>query len=177
MSVAMIHDLYAHHHWANRRLLDAATKLGSAAERPVGTQFTAPTLVGMFAHIGDVDALWLARWKGVPPAPSAMAGVTTLAALGPHWDAVEDEQRRFLEALTSDALERVVDYTFQGGRPGRLPLAVLLHHVTDHGTHHRSEIATMITMLGAAPPPCGVAMYRLLRSGQEREAASAHGAL
>ncbi len=177
MSVAIIHDLYAHHHWANRRLLDAATKLGSAAERPVGTQFTAPTLVGMFAHIGDVDALWLARWKGVPPPPSAMAGVTTLAALGPHWDAVEDEQRRFLEALTSDALERLVDYTFQGGRPGRLPLAVLLHHVTDHGTHHRSEIATMITMLGAAPPPCGVAMYRLLRCGQEREAASAHGAL
>jgi uncharacterized radical SAM superfamily protein len=48
-------------------------------------------------------------------------------------------------------------------RRGRVPL---LQHVPNHATHHRSEIATMITMISGSPPDTGVNSYLLLRTGQ-----------
>jgi uncharacterized damage-inducible protein DinB len=42
----------------------------------------------------------------------------------------------------------------------------LLQHVANHATHHRSEVATMLTMLSGSPPDTGIATYRLLVSGQ-----------
>jgi uncharacterized damage-inducible protein DinB len=32
--------------------------------------------------------------------------------------------------------------------------------VVNHATHHRSEIATMITLISGSPPDTGIATYR-----------------
>jgi len=39
-------------------------------------------------------------------------------------------------------------------------LGPLLQHVVNHATHHRSEIATMITLISASPPDTGLNTYR-----------------
>ena len=49
-----------------------------------------------------------------------------------------------------------------------LSLGLLLHHVPDHGTHHRSEIATMLTMVSGSPPGTGLARFIAIRSGQDQ---------
>jgi uncharacterized damage-inducible protein DinB len=40
--------------------------------------------------------------------------------------------------------------------------------VTDHGTHHRSEIATMLTMVSGSPPGTGLARFIFVCSTQDR---------
>jgi hypothetical protein len=64
------------------------------------------------------------------------------------WDALEDEQQAFVESLSVSDLARPVTYTSAlfGNKSFELPLGVLMQHVANHATHHRSEIATMITM-------------------------------
>ena len=163
-----IRCLYDHHRWANHRLLDVAAALGEeAVVREVGTQFTAPTLKGVFFHIYGVDLLWLARWNGSSPstAPSE-AEVPTLAVLRERWSELEAEQATYLARLTEPGLEAVVEFRLISGKEYRLPLWALLQHVPDHGTHHRSEIATMLTMLSGSPPGTGLALYHSLRTGQ-----------
>jgi uncharacterized damage-inducible protein DinB len=59
-----------------------------------------------------------------------------------------------------------VEYTSPQGMRVRLPLEPLLHHVVNHATHHRSEIATMLTMISGSPPDTGRATYELTRTGQ-----------
>src|SRR5687767_4930336 len=168
MSLSAVHTLYEHHWWANRTLLDTTAKLGEAkAAQEIGTQFSEPSLKRMFFHIFGVDGLWLARWQGVSPT-SIPEEPGTLAELGERWVNLEREQKTFLDALQEDDLDLLIDYRLLSGKAYRQPLGLLLHHVTDHGTHHRSEIATMLTMTSGSPPGTGLARFIAIRSGQDQ---------
>ena len=167
MSLAAVRTLYDHHWWANRTLLETAATLGEpAATRAVGAQFSEPSLHRMFFHLFGVDSLWLARWQGVSPT-SIPDEPPTLAALRERWVTLEREQKTFLDGLVDADFDRLISFRLLSGKSYRLPLGLLLHHVTDHGTHHRSEIATMLTMVSGSPPGTGLARFLAIRSGQE----------
>jgi uncharacterized damage-inducible protein DinB len=91
----------------------------------------------------------------------------TLAALGERWVGLEREQATYLDGLRESDLTQVVHFRLLSGKAYAQPLALLLHHVTDHGTHHRSEIATMLTMASGSPPGTGLARFIAIRSGQD----------
>ena len=148
MSVHMFRELYAYHRWANRRLFDVGTALGEElVSRDVGTQFSYTTVRRMFGHLYGADWIWLARWKGVATTTIPGAEFQTLAAIRAPWD----------------DLERVIEYRNQEGKPLRAPLYPLLQHVANHATHHRSEIATMLTMISGSPPDSGINAYLLTK--------------
>jgi uncharacterized damage-inducible protein DinB len=154
--------LYAYHWWANRRLFELTTGLGEeAAGRDIGKQFSFPTLRGMLAHLYGADFNWLARWKGQPTGPIPGGDIPTLSELRLRWEILELEQRAFVEALTPADLSRVVAYKSLDGKPLRVPLWPLLQHVPNHATHHRSELATMITMISGSPPDTGILTFHL----------------
>jgi len=160
MSMQLIHELWSYHHWANRRLFGVTVALGEeVAAREVGRQFSEPTLRGMFAHLYAADRLWLERWKGRASATIAESGAATLAELRPRWDALESEQRRFLGTLAESDLGRVFEVVSPDGQKFTRPLGVMLLHVPNHATHHRSEIATMLTIINASPPDTGIHSY------------------
>jgi uncharacterized damage-inducible protein DinB len=159
----LIRGLYDYHWWANRRLYDVAAGLGEeVAGRDVGGQFSYPTLRRMFGHLYGADWLWLARWKGTSPARLPGDEFARLADVRAPWDALEAEQHAFLNSLGDDGLARVVPWTNTEGKAFSQPLWALLQHVANHATHHRSEIATMLTMVSGSPPDTGVTTFRLL---------------
>ncbi len=163
----LIRELYVYHRWANRRLFDAAAALGEdAAGREVGKQFSFPTVTRMLAHIYGADWVWLMRWKGTSPTKLPGGEIESLAALREKWDAVEREQHAFVESLAPADLGRIVDYRNLEGKPFRLPLGPLLQHVANHATHHRSEVATMLTMISGSPPSTDLVTYHLVKTGQ-----------
>jgi uncharacterized damage-inducible protein DinB len=160
-SVGLVRGLYDYHWWANHRLFGVARALGEeTARRDVGKQFSFPTLKGMFAHICAADSLWLSRWQGVPTGRlMGDADFATLAELRSRWDRLEAEQKTFVDGLTSADLDRVVSYKNTEGRALAGPLWRYLQHVPNHATHHRSEIATMLTMISGSPSDSGIATY------------------
>jgi uncharacterized damage-inducible protein DinB len=167
MSTAMIRDLYEYHRWANRTLFDVAATLGAeACARDMGRHFSFPTLARMFAHVYGADWVWLARWKGTSPTVLPGAELTTMTMVRTAWDALEAEQRSFVEGLKDADLARVVDYRNTEGRPFSAPLGPLLQHVPNHATHHRSEIATMLTLIKESPPDTGMNTWVLRRAGR-----------
>src|SRR5262249_9088919 len=112
MSVELIRELYDYHRWANRRLFDvAAAGLGDAVSRDMGEQWSVPTVKGMFTHLCSADLIWLSRWNGVSPTRMLSdADVPTLADLRVRWDAVEADQRAFVEGLNAADLVRQIAY-------------------------------------------------------------------
>ena len=164
MSVEMFRGLYDYHRWANRKLYDVATGLGEdLVSRDVGKQFSYSTVRRMFGHLYGADRLWLARWTGVTLPTVPGAEFTTLASIRAPWDETEREQRAFVEALSQADLDRVIEYRNTEGKAFRAPLWPLLQHVANHATHHRSEIATMITMISGSPPDTGLNTYLLAK--------------
>jgi uncharacterized damage-inducible protein DinB len=162
MSIAAIRTLYERHWWANRLLAETAEALGeSVVAREIGRQFSAPSLKGLLYHIYEVDRLWLSRWNGISPTsvPAETDEAPTLAALRDRWVTLEKEQASFLNGLRENDLTRVVEYRLISGKDYRVALELLLYHVVDHGTHHRSEVATMLTMVSGSPPGTGLALF------------------
>jgi uncharacterized damage-inducible protein DinB len=84
----------------------------------------------------------------------------TLDALRTAWDTFETEQRAYVEGLTDADFGRVVNFKNTQGIEGHVALSPLLQHVVNHATHHRSEAATMITLISGSPPDTGMATYR-----------------
>jgi uncharacterized damage-inducible protein DinB len=169
MSTAMVRDLYDYHRWANRRLFDVAAALGEeACARELGAHFSVPTLRKMFAHLYAADSNWLQRWKGVSPPGSPFIDMASMAELRSKQDALEVEQKAFVEALDEASLGRVIEYKNSQGQAFRQPLGVMLQHVANHATHHRSEVATMLTIISTSPPDTGINTWELLRTGQMR---------
>ena len=167
----LIREMWEYHYWANRELFDVTMKLGEdVAGRDMGTHFSAPTLRGLFNHVYGADRWWLERWKGTR-APALAPGdvyygdeVKTLAELRPKWDALESEQRRYLAGLTDADLTRTIEGTTRFGTPFSRPFRMLLLHVPNHATHHRSEIATMLTLVSGSPPDTGINSYYASKS-------------
>ncbi len=163
----LIRGLYAYHRWANRRLFEEAAKLGeAAAAREVGKQFSFPTIRRMLAHVYGADWIWLMRWKGTSPTKLPGEEIESLAALREKWDATEQEQQAFIDSLTPADLGRTVEYKNTEGKAFRLALGPLLQHVANHATHHRSEVATMLTMISGSPPNTDLVAYHLVKTGQ-----------
>ena len=162
MSTTLIREHYDYHRWANRRLFDLAVGLGpEAVTRDMGKHWSFPTLKGMFAHVYGADRLWLARWKGESPKRIyGDADFASMADLRGSWDALEAEQRAFVEGLGEVDLARPLEYQNTEGAQFRVALGPLLQHVVNHATHHRSEAATMITLISGSPPDTGISSYR-----------------
>jgi uncharacterized damage-inducible protein DinB len=164
--------LYDYHWWANHRLFDVAVALGDeAAQRELGKHFSFPTLKATFAHIYGADFVWLMRWKGqMLERMPGDADVPSLAVLRSKWDDLEKSQREFIDGLRANDLGRIVEfrsvaYPRPDGGAYRIPLWPLLQHVPNHATHHRSEIATMITMISGSPPATDLALYYFRTQG------------
>jgi uncharacterized damage-inducible protein DinB len=163
MSAELIREHYDYHRWANRRLFDVAHSLGTEATgRDLGKHWSFPTLKAMFAHLCAADSVWLSRWKG--QSPTRLLGdkdFASMADLREKWDALEAEQRAFVESLKDADLTRSVEYKNTEGAQFRVPLGPLLQHVVNHATHHRSEVATMLTIISGSPPDTGINTYRV----------------
>ena len=161
MSIALIREHYDYHHWANRRLFDLASGLGEGVTRDMGAHWSFPTLKSMFAHIYGADNVWLTRWKGSSPSRlSGDADFASMIDLRAKWGALEAEQREFVAGLAEADLTRPVQYRNTEGKEFQVALGALLQHVVNHATHHRSEAATMITLISGSPPDTGINTYR-----------------
>jgi uncharacterized damage-inducible protein DinB len=82
-----------------------------------------------------------------------------VADLRNSWDALEAVQKAFIAALGTADLKRQLDYKATDGKPFSQPLWQLLQHVVNHATHHRSEVATMVTMIKGSPKSTDMVLY------------------
>jgi uncharacterized damage-inducible protein DinB len=159
---AVIGPLIDYNFWANRRVLDSVAALpGDAFTRELGREFSEPTLRRMLGHVMGAEILWLGRWRGLhPTALEPGDAYATPADLRARWEVAERDFRGFVEPLTDADLGRMVEYRSLDAREmHRSALWQMIQHVVNHGTHHRSEAATMLTRLGAPPPPLDLIVY------------------
>src|SRR5262245_36137703 len=77
--------LYIYDEWATNKLIDAAEKVEHAKlHKDVGASFS--SLQGTLVHIFGAQFIWLARWKGLPPAGlPKVEEIPTLEELKTRW--------------------------------------------------------------------------------------------
>ena len=143
--------------WVNRRLLDAAERLGSDAFIATSGE-TVRDLRATLVHELDVEWSWRMVLEGRPEAEWGSAqelrpdDFHDLPALRARW-AVEDAVlHRWVRSLRDEDLARPM-------RPGlsarELPLWYFVMHIVTHGMQQQADAATLLTRAGASPGDIG----------------------
>lgn len=143
-------EFLKHNTMMNRQLLDVCRGL-SAEQLEATVEGTYGTIAATLVHIANAQVGYGARFHGTDrPEPLAehpfpgMDAVVGRMALG-------DDLLENAAANANDELEVHVR-SDESGRVWRMPGALLLLQAVNHGTEHRSQIATILTQIGIEPP-------------------------
>ena len=152
MSKSLLEDAFEHHIWATVRLINACIPL---TDDQLDTQVpgTFGSILETMRHLVGADSGYLFRLGGdtfpkVDTSEMDMAQLlSTIAGQGPGWSDV------LAGDLDPDAL---VASQGDDGSTEYWPKGIRLAQVVHHGTDHRSQICTALTMLGVEPPAIDV---------------------
>jgi len=163
--------LYDYNAWANRRHLEAASKITTEEFlRPMGSSFG--SLRDTLAHIYGAEWIWLERFQGRSPEKLPdIAQFQDVPSLREKWLEHEARLLAFVASLSQDDLNCVMEYKTLKFGVYRNPLWQSMQHVVNHGTYHRGQSTTLIRQLNAQP-----ILTDLMHFYRERAATSAASA-
>jgi uncharacterized damage-inducible protein DinB len=151
MTPEEMRTLYDYNAWANRRSMDAASRLPTDKfVQPLGSSFG--SVRDTLAHIYVGEWLWLERFHGrsnsTLPDPKQFSHA---ASLREKWNVLESRLLEFVRGLSQEDLNREMVYKNLKLEDFRNPLWQSLHHLANHGTYHRGQVTTLLRQLGAQP--------------------------
>ena len=160
MNAEAMRLLYDYNYWASHRLLNTAEQC-TPEQLDASLPMSWHSVLGTFVHILGAEWVWRQRCQtGVSPAGLLDAAqFTTLAALRGRWDEEEAALRAYVNGLSDDDLQRVVEYRNTSGQSFRRSLWQILLHMVNHGTQHRGEVALYLTTFGHSPGDIDLSVY------------------
>ena len=160
-------SLFDYGDWVTARLLDTTGALNV-------DQFTRPVLPGFgsvhltLVHLLGAEALWFARWQSQSPATMLSADdLPDLPAIRARWAALSADRRAWFTATDETSLAETARWTNMRGHPYALVCWQVILHCANHATHHRSEVAAMLTELGHEPPTTDLLAFYLEQGGEQ----------
>ena len=162
VSGSLLRDAFAHHIWATERLIDACATL-TAEQLAMAAPGTRGPIMRTLRHIVDSDSWYLSALEA-----TAYASVGEEPSLEELRSRITSNGRRWSELLArgvdpdDERMDREAD-----GTECWDPVGIRLAQVIHHGTDHRSQVCTAITILGSTPPEIDVWSYARA-TGRER---------
>ena len=147
--IGHFHKLAHYEHKCNTGLLQAIRDNTVTDEK----------VLQLMSHISAAQTLWIMRILGENTA--AAPNIWTIVP-------VEEIETRFLTNndrlakaidLLADTDKHTISYTNLAGKHFSTGLADILHHVLNHGTYHRAQIATRFKELGMQPVGTDYILY------------------
>lgn len=151
-----IHDillLYNYHYWSTRRILAAGAHV-STEQFVVPTAHSFGSLRGTLVHTLDSESAWrMLLQHNTLDYFHAMKeeDFPTLDTLEQRWNEEERAMRGYIASLADEDLSGYVRYTTPEGEKRERVLWHCLLHIVNHGTHHRSEAAAILTDYSHSP--------------------------
>jgi uncharacterized damage-inducible protein DinB len=166
VSGSLLDDAFAHHLWATLRLIDACLALSPEQLRSAAPGTFGPILETM-RHLVSGDSSYLGPLTG-EPAPVINEEQLDLPQLRA---AMEGHGAAWSRLLARDLdPDAVVVERDDDGYVRHAAVGLRLAQALNHGTDHRSQICTALTVLGVEPPDIDVWEFGL-REGRIVESA------
>lgn len=141
--------LVAYNGWANGKIESAASGL-SEVELSTSLCESYPTLGRTIVHTAGAQAGWLSRVDGYPIDREELLKQVQ----ADPWAVLNRSQsgwESYAETLDDEAAASSIEVVGGDGLKRSMRVDKLVSHVMNHGSHHRAEIALMLTHLGRSP--------------------------
>ena len=143
--------LYKYNQWANGKILSAAANVTPQQFLAEAT-FPHGGLRGTLVHTLFAEWIWRDRWEGNSPTVRIQPDeFPTFETLHTRWMQEEKLLMDFVNGLSDERLNSVVEYKNTKGVPHQQILWKMMAHVVNHGTQHRAEAAAMLTDFDWSP--------------------------
>jgi len=156
--------------WANRRLYDAAARLGDIDYRADRGVFF-KSMHGTLNHLLTADRVWMHRFTGDGPSPDRLDAIQheRLADLRLAREAEDRRISAYIEALDETRLAGSIRYR-RVTTPDEFvqPLMPALDHFFNHQTHHRGQAHSVLCSFGRRDLVLDLLMYQ--RAAEATEA-------
>jgi len=155
MTTSPLQDAFDHHVWATLRILDTCEPL-SPEQLETTVPGTYGSILETLRHTVGADAayLWVMTDGRRPQIREEEMDLRALRAVmvdnGPMWTELLEQ---------NPDMSRMVVRHRDDGSSGHAPVGVRLAQAIHHGTDHRSQICTALTVLGIEPPEIDVWAY------------------
>jgi len=149
--------------WADEMFLAALLLLPTAQlDRDFGGSFK--SMFGTLNHIYLAELVWFKRMQGARDARiSNLVSPASPAALGDTWPGLHGQWIEWAAALPGEAWPRPAAFRNNAGLEESLPLWQIVLHVTNHGSYHRGQLATMLRQAGMTPPGTDLVTFHRAR--------------
>ena len=148
MTTSLLTDAFDHNAWANLRVIDACGALSQAQlERDVPGTFG--PILETLRHLVGADTAYLTVLTAgrVPLIEEEAMGLAELRA-----EAVRNGASWTDYLATNPDPDAVVVRVRDDGTESQAPVGIRLAQALHHGTDHRSQVCTALTILGVEPP-------------------------
>jgi uncharacterized damage-inducible protein DinB len=146
-----LHDPLAHNSWATKQLIAFCGRL-KPDQLQATSQGTYGTILATLQHVVGAEGRYRLRLTGQGPDwPARPEDSDDLDEL----DRMNDEMTRWWAELAASGFdpERRIDVTNPSfGDPFEVTAGMLVAQNINHGNEHRSQVATILTTIGADPP-------------------------
>lgn len=149
---SLLRDGFGHHVWATLTLIDACLPL-TEEQLTTSAPGTYGPILETFRHLVGADSSYLFVTSG-GQVPEIDESSMSLAELRAEMVRNGDGWTRLL--ATDPDPDVVVTRNREDGSRSHAPMGVRLTQAIQHGTDHRSQIATALTSLGIEPPDIDV---------------------
>jgi len=161
---AYLKRMTRYNQWMNQKLL-AKTQLLSDAEIAEERGAFFGSILGTFNHIYAGDVVWLKRVSTHPlcqqalqsihdyPAPKDLRSLifTDIRSLAQARASLDQLILDFADTWTNELLSAPLEYRNMAGEPKSQPINEVLHQLSNHQTHHRGQITTLLFQAGIDP--------------------------
>ena len=153
MNIQDILTIYDYNYWATRQILVASMHV-NPEQLITSTVHSFGSLRGTLVHTLDSEFGWrmLLQHNTLSSFHTLREeDFPTFDVLEQSWKEEENAMRKYLASLADDDLVGIVRYTTDEGDKRERVLWHCLLHIVNHGTHHRSEAAAILTDYGHSP--------------------------
>jgi uncharacterized damage-inducible protein DinB len=152
MTTSLLKDAFDHHVWATLTLIDTCLPLTNE-QLATGVAGTYGSIMDTLRHTVGGDVSYLVALTG-GRVPTVDEDGMDLAALR----AAMEANGAVWASLLAEDLDPDVDVVRHrdDGSQSLAPMGIRLAQVLHHGTDHRSQICTALTLLGVEPPAIDV---------------------
>ena len=159
---SILQMLAGYNQWANRRVYEAAARLGDADYRADHGAFFG-SVNGTLNHLLVADRIWMRRLTGEGDAPARLDAILhdDFATLRAAREAEDARIVAYVEALTDADLRGTVRYMTISGPTGiEQELLPLLINLFNHQTHHRGPVHCLLTRITNGAPSLDLLMFQ-----------------
>ncbi|MDJ0782644.1 MAG: DinB family protein [Desulfosarcinaceae bacterium] len=160
MEINDIITLFNYNCWATEQIMKSTAKL-SANQFTSQTEYSHGSLRGTIVHILSAEWIWRLRCQeGISPDHFIDENLfKTPASLMLRLVDEQSKMREFIGTLNRSDLNRSITYKTTNGSVFKNTLWHSILHLINHGTHHRSEVADILSRYGHSPGDLDFIIY------------------